>query len=63
MIETDLGFVVAWIEQEPGRRLEAMRSLWTESEAPVERQARLILTAGAAARIPVSPTMSPMRPT
>jgi hypothetical protein len=31
-----------------------MRSLWTESEAPVERQARLILTAGAAARMPVS---------
>jgi hypothetical protein len=45
----------AWIEQDPGRRLEAMRSLWTESEAPVERQARLILTAGAAARIPASP--------
>lgn len=44
----------AWVEQDPGRRLEAMRSLWTESEAPVERQARLILTAGAAARIPVS---------
>jgi hypothetical protein len=44
----------AWIEQDPARRLEAMRSLWTESEAPVERQARLILTAGAAARIPAS---------
>ena len=44
----------AWVEQDPGRRLEAMRSLWTESEAPVERQARLILTAGAAARLPVS---------
>jgi hypothetical protein len=44
----------AWIEQDPARRLEAMRSLWTQSEAPVERQARLILTAGAAARIPVS---------
>jgi hypothetical protein len=44
----------AWVEQDPGRRLEAMRSLWTESEAPVERQARLILTAGAAARMPVS---------
>lgn len=44
----------AWVEQDPARRLEAMRSLWTENEAPVERQARLILTAGAAARIPVS---------
>jgi hypothetical protein len=31
-----------------------MRSLWTESQQPVERQARLILTAGAAARIPAS---------
>ena len=44
----------AWIEQDPVRRLETMRSLWTESQARVERQARLILTAGAAARIPVS---------
>lgn len=44
----------AWVEQDPGRRLEAMRNLWTESEAPVERQARLILTAGAAARIPAT---------
>jgi hypothetical protein len=44
----------AWIDEDVGRRLEAMRGLWTESEAPVERQARLILTAGAAARVPVS---------
>lgn len=44
----------AWVEQDPGRRLDAMRSLWTESEAPVEHQARLILTAGAAARIPAT---------
>lgn len=44
----------AWIDQDPARRLEAMRGLWTESEAVVERQARLILTAGAAARIPVT---------
>jgi hypothetical protein len=44
----------AWVEQDIGRRLEALRGLWTESEAPVERQARLILTAGAAARIPPS---------
>ena len=44
----------AWIERDPGERLEAMRGLWTESDAPAERHARLILTAGAAARIPVS---------
>jgi hypothetical protein len=42
----------AWIDREPGQRLAAMRSLWTESDAPHERHARLILTAGAAARIP-----------
>jgi len=45
---------IAWVEQDPNTRLEALRNLWTESEAPVERQARLILTAGAASRIPVS---------
>jgi hypothetical protein len=44
----------AWVEADTGRRIEALRSLWTQSEAMVERQARLILTAGAAARIPVS---------
>jgi hypothetical protein len=44
----------AWVEQDPARRLDAMRSLWTETNAPVERQARLILTAGAAARIPAT---------
>jgi len=46
----------AWIEQDPARRLEAMRNLWVdqEAQAPRQRQARLILTAGAAARIPVS---------
>jgi hypothetical protein len=48
----------AWIEADAGRRMEAMRSLWTESEAPVERRARLILTAGAAARIPVSDALA-----
>jgi len=45
---------VAWVEQDPARRLEALRILWIESEDVVERQARLILTAGAAARIPAS---------
>ncbi|HYD12122.1 MAG TPA: hypothetical protein VEC11_04690 [Allosphingosinicella sp.] len=45
---------MAWVEQDPASRLEALRNLWAEVEAPVERQARLILTAGAASRIPVS---------
>jgi hypothetical protein len=44
----------AWVERDAGRRMEALRSLWTESDDVVERQARLILTAGAAARIQVS---------
>jgi hypothetical protein len=44
----------AWINGDAGERLDAMRSLWRESEAPLDRYARLILTAGAAARIPVS---------
>lgn len=44
----------AWIEPDVGQRLEAMRSLWTEPRATLDRQARLILTAGAAARIPAS---------
>ncbi|HYI48065.1 MAG TPA: hypothetical protein VEX35_06325 [Allosphingosinicella sp.] len=48
----------AWVEQDPGRRMIALRSLWTESESVVERRARLILTAGAAARIPVSDTLA-----
>jgi len=42
----------AWIDREPAQRLAALRSLWSESAAPHERHARLILTAGAAARIP-----------
>ena len=44
----------AWTHRDVGERMEALRSLWTESEAPHERHARLILTAGAAARIPPS---------
>ena len=44
----------AWIRGQPTERLEAMRELWREAEAPRERYARLILTAGAAARLPVS---------
>jgi len=48
----------AWIDREPAQRLAAMRSLWIESDAPHERHARLILTAGAAARIPPSDAFS-----
>ena len=48
----------AWIDREPAQRLAALRSLWTESAAPHERHARLILTAGAAARIPPSDAFS-----
>ena len=44
----------AWTHRDPGERLEAMRALWSETDAPIERYARLILTAGAAARLPVS---------
>jgi hypothetical protein len=42
----------AWMDRDFGDRLEAMRSLWREAETPYERYARLILTSGAAARIP-----------
>jgi hypothetical protein len=44
----------AWIERDPGQRVAALRSLWGEGETPRDRFARLILTAGAAARIPPS---------
>jgi len=44
----------AWTHREPGERLAAMRTLWREAETPRDRYARLILTAGAAARIPPS---------
>ena len=48
----------AWVHGNPGERLEAMRSLWQESDEPYERHARLILTAGAASRIAPSPDHS-----
>ena len=44
----------AWTHEDAGERIEAMRGLWNEAEAGHQRHARLILTAGAAARIPVS---------
>jgi len=48
----------AWIAADAGDRMSALRALWTESEAPQERYARLILTAGAAARIAPSSELS-----
>jgi len=48
----------AWIAGDAGDRMNALRALWTESEAPQERYARLILTAGAAARIAPSSELS-----
>ncbi|HEX8641538.1 MAG TPA: hypothetical protein VF704_10345 [Allosphingosinicella sp.] len=42
----------AWTERDPGERLEALRALWDEGEGDHGRHARLILTSGAAARIP-----------
>ncbi len=44
----------AWIGAGPTERLTALRGLWTEPADPRDRYARLILTSGAAARIPVS---------
>jgi hypothetical protein len=41
----------AWVERDPAERMTAMRSLWGEGETPRARYARMILTAGAAARI------------
>ena len=44
----------AWAAGDIGDRLTAMRSLWQEADSAHERHARLILTAGAAERIPVN---------
>ena len=44
----------AWSDEDFGERLETMRALWSEGDRPLDRYARLILTAGAAARIPPS---------
>lgn len=44
----------AWTNRDAGDRLAAMRALWREPQGARERYARLILTAGAAARIPAS---------
>ncbi len=44
----------AWIARGAGERVEALRSLWRQSEAPDQRYAGYVLTAGAAGRIPPS---------
>ena len=45
----------AWIDDSIGDRMSALRQIWSgDEDARRERYARLILTAGAAARIPVS---------
>lgn len=44
----------AWTHRDLGNRMTALRELWREPQSPRERYARLILTAGAAARIPAS---------
>lgn len=41
----------AWIEPDPAARIAAMRALWDEPRDPLQRYARRILTAGAAAHI------------
>ncbi|MGQ0589144.1 MAG: hypothetical protein ACT4N8_06375, partial [Sphingosinicella sp.] len=41
----------AWTGGSVNERLEALRTLWSEPEAPRLRYARLVLTAGAAARV------------
>jgi hypothetical protein len=48
----------AWIAGDPAERMNAIRGLWTENVPPQERYARLILTAGAAARIAPSSAFS-----
>lgn len=45
---------LAYVAPSLETRLEAMRSLWQEARTPVDRRARRILTAAAAARIPPS---------
>ena len=41
----------AWIAADPGERMSALRNLWTDNVPAQDRYARLILTAGAAARV------------
>ena len=44
----------AWAHRDLGTRVNALRELWREPQSPRERYARLILTAGAAARVPAT---------
>lgn len=43
----------AYVDADPAQRLTTMKQLWDEPQAPGGRYARLILTARAAARLPV----------
>lgn len=51
--EETIGFRLqrAYADDEVGERLDALRGLWTETDNPTERYARLVLTARAAARV------------
>ena len=48
----------AYVAPTAERRLEAMRGLWDEAETPVQRHARRILTASAAARMTPSEALA-----
>ena len=52
-IEETLGYRLqqAYAADELGERLESLRTLWSEPERDIERYARLVLTARAAARV------------
>lgn len=52
-VEDTPGFKLrnAYSADDAGERLDALRALWTEPKTDVERYARLVLTAGAAARV------------
>ncbi len=44
----------AYVGETPAARLAAMKSLWSDTPGPLQRYSRVILTAYAAARLPVS---------
>jgi hypothetical protein len=52
-IEDTSGFRLrnAYSADDPGERIEALRTLWTEPKTDMEKYARLVLTARAAARV------------
>ena len=48
----------AYVLRDPAARLAAMQSLWNGADGTLERYSRLVLTAYAAARLPVLPALS-----